>query len=122
MPVGAVLGLAPVGLCGRTGLGGFFVADFLDFGCAEFAFVKFFFGFFAGPFFGFRFAFFASAFFFERFFEGQRFRFRLGRGAVRCAGGQQETGEEKQGEEQGEPVGHGRIHRLAMAPPLAKSG
>jgi hypothetical protein len=122
VPVVVVLGLAPVGFGGRTGFGGFFSADFLGFGGAEFAFVEFFFGFFAGALFGFSFAFFAFVFDFVRFFEGQRVRFRFGRGAVRRAGSQQEAGEEQQDEEQGEPVGHERIHRLAMALPLAISG
>jgi hypothetical protein len=116
-----VSGLTPVRLCGRAVFGGFFGADFLYFGGAEFAFVEFFFGFFAGAFFEFRFAFFAFVFGFVRFFEGQRFRFGFGRGAVRRAGGQQQAGEEQQDEEQGESVGHGRIHRRAMALPLAKS-
>jgi hypothetical protein len=93
---------------GRTAVSGFFVANFYFF----------------LPFFFRRFAFFFSFFFrfvFERFFEGERVRFRFGGGAVRRAGGQQQAGEEQQDEEQSESVGHGRIHRLTMAPPLAKS-
>ena len=107
--------------------GGFFLADLLDFAGAEFAFVEFFFGFLARTFleFGFAFGFFAVFFGSEFFFEDERRRARNDLGCVGSTGPKQ-AGEAEEDHEDGKPEqrqsgGHGRIHRLAMAPPLAKS-
>ncbi len=120
-----MLGLALLGMRGGLAFAClFFFADFLDFFGAEFAFFEFFFGRFAGAFF--EFSFFFSFFFgFEFFFEGERGRARKEWRCVRGAGQEQAgEGEEdyEEGEfEEGELGRHARIHRLAVAPPLAKS-
>jgi len=98
----AVPGMAGM-MCGRTGIGGFFVTDFFVF-FRRFAFAFFFnFHFFFG-------------FVFKRFFEGERGWGGFGRVAVRGGGRQREGGEEQEGEE-GEPVRHACIHRRSRAPP-----
>jgi hypothetical protein len=107
-----------MGLCGRTGFVLFFRADFPDFGAAEFAFFEFFFGLFAFGFGEFEFAFFFA---FEFFFEAERGWGRTGRRRVCAAHGEQEGREDERDREQLELAWHRRIHRLAMAPPLAVS-
>lgn len=133
MPLGAVLGLAPVGLCGRTGPGGFFVADFLDFGSAEFAFFEFFFGFFAGALGEFFFAFFGFEFFALAFFEffalfafgffckGERCGAQVDRRCVRGARREQQGRQNEGDDEELQLAWHGHIHRLGTARPLAMS-
>jgi hypothetical protein len=103
----AVPGVAGT-MCGRTGVGGFFVADFFVFFFGPFAFFFAFFLFF-------RFA-------FERFLKRRVVRRgHDGAGAVSGAGGEQ-TGEKKQGEQEGESRWHPPAHRRAATLPLAKSG
>jgi len=89
----------------RTDVGDFFVTGFFVFFFRPFAFF---------------FPFFRIVF--ERFFQSDGSRFRFGRVAVGDGRRQQEGGEKEQDGEQGKPGGHGRIHRLLIAPPLAKSG
>ena len=103
MPASVLCPRVLVGACGRTRLF-FFVADFVSFVLAEFAFRDFFLGEFA---FG---RFFFAGFFrfvFKRFFESERSRFGCARVAMRDGCRQQEGGEEQQGDEQREPAGHG---------------
>jgi hypothetical protein len=124
--LGTLSGLASMGTlrrgaCGRASFVGFLVADFVGFGLAQFFFRDFFLG--DRAFGRVFFYFFAFEFAFQRFFEGEGVGDGRSGSRIAMRGGcEEERGQEEEDGEDGEAIGHGRIHRLRPAHPLAKSG